>query len=93
MRFIVPVVAILSITLVWSSITVIAEEPDSQDPAYHHVGELAGSLKSDQPLPLYDVDPHDLAGLHVDGIAPGEIRLGRRHTAPLTLHDLKLRAV
>lgn len=61
MRFIVPVVAILSITLEWSSITVIAAEPDSRDPAYHHDGELAGSLKSDQPLPLYDVDPVHLA--------------------------------
>jgi hypothetical protein len=61
MRFIVPVVAILSITLEWSSITGIAAEPDPQDPAYHHDGELAGSLKSDQPLPLYDVDPAHLA--------------------------------
>src|SRR5271167_186189 len=61
MRFIVPVVAILSITLEWSSITGIAAEPDPQDQAYHHDGELAGSLKSDQPLPLYDVDPAHLA--------------------------------
>ena len=61
MRFIVPVVAILSITLEGSWITVIAAEPDSRDPAYYHDGELAGSLKSDQPLPLYDADPAHLA--------------------------------
>src|SRR5580698_7713133 len=61
MRFIVPVIAILSITLQWSPISVIAAEPVSRDPAYYHDGELAGSLKSDQPLPLYDVDPAHLA--------------------------------
>jgi hypothetical protein len=61
MRFLVPVVAILSITLEWSSITVIAAELGSQDPAYYHHGELAGSLKSDQPLPLYDDNPAHVA--------------------------------
>lgn len=30
------------------------------DPAYHHEGELAGSLKNDSPLPLYDADPQSL---------------------------------
>ena len=54
--------SILTYSLILSSsITVLAAEPDSQDPAYHHDGELAGSLKSDQPLPLYDVDPAHLA--------------------------------
>src|ERR1700722_6725787 len=61
MRFVVPVVAILAITLEWSPITVIAAELDSEDPAYYHDGELAGSFKSNQPLPLYDVDPAHLA--------------------------------
>ncbi len=38
-----------------------AAEPDRVDPAYYHRGELAGSLKSDAPLPLYDADPQSLA--------------------------------
>jgi hypothetical protein len=38
-----------------------AVEPDRLDPAYYHQGELAGSLKSDAPLPLYDADPQSLA--------------------------------
>lgn len=38
-----------------------AAPPDDRDPAYHHDGELAGSLKSDAPLPLYDADPQSLA--------------------------------
>jgi hypothetical protein len=33
---------------------------DELDPAYHHDGELAGSLKSEAPLPLYDSDPQAL---------------------------------
>src|SRR5579871_6750657 len=61
MRFIVSLVAILSITLQGSANTGMAAEPDSRDPAYYHDGELAGSLKSDQPLPLYDADPGHLA--------------------------------
>jgi hypothetical protein len=38
-----------------------AAEPDRSDPAYYHQGELAGSLKSDAPLPLYNADPRSLA--------------------------------
>ncbi len=38
-----------------------AAEPDHSDPAYYHQGELAGSLRSDAPLPLYGADPHSLA--------------------------------
>jgi hypothetical protein len=38
-----------------------AEELDGRDPAYFHDGELAGSLKSDAPLPLYDADSNSLA--------------------------------
>jgi hypothetical protein len=38
-----------------------ATEPERLDPAYHHQGELAGSLKSDAPLAVYDADPQSLA--------------------------------
>lgn len=38
-----------------------AAESDHPDPAYYHQGELAGSLKSDAPLALYDADPRSLA--------------------------------
>jgi hypothetical protein len=31
-----------------------------QDPAYYHTGELAGSLRSTEPLPLFDADPQHL---------------------------------
>lgn len=34
-----------------------AAESGDLDPAYYHEGELAGSLKSADPLPLFDVDP------------------------------------
>ena len=30
------------------------------DPAYYHTGPLAGSLKSADPLPIYDPDPRHL---------------------------------
>src|SRR5436190_18964449 len=36
-----------------------AEFPE-QDPAYYHEGELRGSLRSAEPLPLYDADPQHL---------------------------------
>ena len=36
-------------------------EPAGRDPAYYHDGELAGSLKSDAPLAIYDADPQSLA--------------------------------
>jgi hypothetical protein len=37
-----------------------AAELDEQDPAYYHTGELAGSLRSTEPLPLFDPDPQHL---------------------------------
>jgi hypothetical protein len=37
-----------------------AAELEEQDPAYYHTGELAGSLRSAQPLPLFDADPQHL---------------------------------
>src|SRR5215471_8382571 len=37
-----------------------AAEFNEQDPAYHHTGELAGSLRSTEPLPLFDADPQHL---------------------------------
>ena len=33
---------------------------DDTDPAYYHEGPLAGSLKSADPLPIYDDDPQHL---------------------------------
>ncbi|HVU88131.1 MAG TPA: hypothetical protein VHD36_12505 [Pirellulales bacterium] len=38
----------------------LATELDELDPAYHHTGELAGSLRSTDPPPLFDADPHHL---------------------------------
>ena len=40
--------------------TVSAAEFAEQDPAYYHEGELRGSLRSSEPLPLYDADPQHL---------------------------------
>lgn len=37
-----------------------AAELDELDPAYYHTGELNGSLRSADPLPLYDADPRHL---------------------------------
>lgn len=37
-----------------------AAEAGRSNPAYYHQGDLAGSLKSDSPLPLYDADPQSL---------------------------------
>ena len=31
-----------------------------QDPAYFHTSELAGSLRSTEPLPLFDANPQHL---------------------------------
>lgn len=38
----------------------LAAELAEADPAYYHTGELAGSLRTAEPLPLYDVDPQHL---------------------------------
>jgi hypothetical protein len=37
-----------------------AAELEGADPAYYHQGELAGSLKRDAPLALYDADSQSL---------------------------------
>jgi len=37
-----------------------AADPEHRDSSYFLEGELAGSLKSDRPLPLYDPDPQSL---------------------------------
>lgn len=37
-----------------------AAEIEEDDPAYYHDGELAGSLRSAEPLPLFDADPNHL---------------------------------
>lgn len=37
-----------------------AAELEERDPAYYHEGELRGSLRSADPLPLYDADPQHL---------------------------------
>src|SRR5688572_21907897 len=60
MQLIVRLVAVVAIALEWPSLSGTAAEPSSQDPAYYHTGELAGSFKSDQPLPVYDSDPAHL---------------------------------
>ena len=50
------VLAILIEAIAWQS-DVQSAEPD---PSYFHEGELAGSLKSDKPLPIFDPDPQHL---------------------------------
>lgn len=45
----------------WMCISTFAAEPVDLDPATYHDGELAGSLKSADPLPLYDPDPQSPA--------------------------------
>jgi hypothetical protein len=37
-----------------------AADLQEQDPAYYHHGELAGSLRSNDPLPLFDAEPQHL---------------------------------
>jgi hypothetical protein len=37
-----------------------AADLEEQDPAYYQTGELAGSLRSNDPLPLFDADPQHL---------------------------------
>jgi hypothetical protein len=50
----------------WTLLTVLTPSPiladdlEEQDPAYYHTGELAGSLRSNNPLPLFDADPQHL---------------------------------
>lgn len=50
----------------WTALTILASSPilaadvEEQDPAYYHTGELAGSLRSNTPLPLFDADPQHL---------------------------------
>lgn len=44
----------------WTLPLVQASEFDEQDPDYYHAGELAGSLRSTEPLPLFDADRQHL---------------------------------
>lgn len=39
---------------------IAAAEIPEDDPAYYHTGDLAGSLRSTEPLPLFDADPQHL---------------------------------
>jgi hypothetical protein len=56
------------ILVAWTTLAVLASsrfpiqaaEIQEQDPAYFHSGELAGSLRSIEPLPLFDADPKHL---------------------------------
>ena len=56
------------ILVVWTLLTVLTASPlpiraaeiEEQDPAYYHTGELAGSLRSTEPPPLFDADPQHL---------------------------------
>jgi hypothetical protein len=54
------------ILVCWTLLTVLTPSPilaadlEERDPAYYHTGELAGSLRSNNPLPLFDADPQHL---------------------------------
>ena len=56
------------ILISWTLLTVLTPSPfpipateiEEQDPAYYHTGELAGSLRSTEPPPLFDADPQHL---------------------------------
>ena len=54
------------ILVCWTLLTVLTPSPipaadlEEHDPAYYHTGELAGSLRSNDPLPLFDADPQHL---------------------------------
>ena len=50
----------IGLTMVLASRSLFAVEIDDPDPAYYHTGELAGSLRTADPLPLYDADPQHL---------------------------------
>ena len=43
-----------------SPFPISAAEIEEQDPAYYHTGELAGSLRTDEPPPFFDADPQHL---------------------------------
>ena len=47
----------LSIALFCVEALAQAADPAARDASYFREGDLAGSLKSDRPLPLYDADP------------------------------------
>lgn len=54
-------VACLSLVLLMTNLPCAAAgELPELDPAYYHSGELAGSLRASEPLPLFDVDPQHL---------------------------------
>src|SRR5690349_22227578 len=54
------ILACSALLTVLTSSPAAAAEFDEQDPAYYHTGELAGSLRSSDPLPLFDADPQHL---------------------------------
>jgi hypothetical protein len=54
------ITAALLLILAQSPLPILAAEIEEQDPAYYHTGELAGSLRSAEPLPLFDADPQNL---------------------------------
>ena len=45
-----------------------AADIEEQDPAYYHTGELAGSLRSNTPLPLFDAGPTEDQVLLASGL-------------------------
>jgi len=49
-----------TLLVVLTAPSMAASEFDEEDPAYYHTGELAGSLRSAEPLPLFDADPGHL---------------------------------
>src|SRR5436853_5421216 len=61
-----------------------AAEFTEQDPAYYHEGELRGSLRSAEPLPLYDADPQHLWNRMFAAIAIRQSNLpSKRGGAPI----------
>ena len=57
-----PALILVSWTLLagLTPLPISAAEIEEQDPAYYHIGELAGSLRSTEPPPLFDADPQHL---------------------------------
>jgi len=55
-----PVAVLIGLSISLSPISLRAEDASEADPAYYHDGELFGSLRSADPLPLYDSDPQQL---------------------------------
>src|ERR1700729_3082474 len=62
----IPAMRTVLILVGWTLLTVLrpcssaAADTEELDPAYYHTGELAGSLRSAEPPPLFDANPQHL---------------------------------